>query len=208
MRAFGVVSLSLLSLILSACSGSGGIEASATTTSTLSGPIDLRVTEADDQGTLPAADTAAQIVVTISRVDARLEDARPDSDDVVWTTVSTHTVTVDLLSLRGGAFASLGSMRLPAGQLQAMRLFLSPVPTSYVVTADGVRHGIAVSPGTQTWFKVASDFELAPCEAGHVTLEFAGKTSIAVEVGYGTWMLRPAIRVRDTVASGACAGPQ
>jgi hypothetical protein len=205
MRVFGLGNvLSLLGLAVAACGGSGA-EVAATTTSALSGPIDLRVTEADDHDTLPAADTAAQIVVTISRIDARIEDGRPDSDEGVWTTVSSQTTTVDLLSLRGGAFASFGSTQLPAGKLEALRLFLSPSPPSYVVTADGVRHGIAVSPGTQTWFKLASDFELAPCAEGHVTLEFAGKTSIAIEVGYGTWMLRPAIRVSDVVSTGACA---
>ena len=76
------------------------------------------------------------------------------------------------------------------------------------MTADGVRHGIVVPPGTQTWVEVAGNIDLAACAAGHVTLEFAGMTSLAVEVGYGTWTLKPAIRVREVVASGACPGPQ
>ena len=206
MHISGLVMTPLLSLALAACSGSGTESPAAA--STLSGPIDLRVTESDDRETLPAADTPAQIVVTIAQLDARFADPLAGDDHGAWTTLSTATMSVDLLSLRGGKFASLGTARFPAGQLEALRLYLSPDEPSYVVTADGVRHGIVVPPGTQTWVEVAGDIDLAACATGHVTLEFAGMTLLAVEVGYGTWTLKPAIRVREVVASGACAGPQ
>src|ERR1019366_6558288 len=48
MRLTHLVMSPLLTLTLAACSGSG-TESSAATESTLSGPIDLRVTEADDR---------------------------------------------------------------------------------------------------------------------------------------------------------------
>jgi hypothetical protein len=194
----------LLSFALAACSGTG-TESPAATESTLSGPIELRITEADDHETLPAADTPARIFVTIAQIDARSTDQPGGDDHGAWTTLSAATTRVDLLSLRGGRFASLGPARFAAGQHQAVRLYLSPSEPSYVVTADGVRHGIAMTPGTQTWFEVAGHIDLAACATGHVTLEFAGMRSLAVEVGYGTWTLRPAIRVSDVVATGGCS---
>ena len=207
MRLTHLVMSPLLSLTLAACGGSE-TESSAAAESTLSGPIDLRVSEADDRETFPAADMPAQIVVTIGQIDARFADPSAGGAHGVWTTLSTTTTQVDLLSLRGGRFASLGSARFPAGQLEALRLYLSPTEPSYVVTADGVRHGIAITPGAQTWFEVAGDIDLAACATGHVMLEFAGMASLAVEVGYGTWTLRPAIRVLEVVASGTCSSPQ
>ena len=207
MRLILLVMPPLLGWALGACSGTG-TESPAATESTLSGPIELRVTEADDRETLPAADTPAQIVVTIAQIGARFADPSAGDDHGVWTTLPTATTRVDLLSLRSGSFASLGTARFPAGELEALRLYLSPSEPSYVVTADGVRHGIAMTPGVQTWFEVAGDIDLAACATGHVTLEFAGTTSLAVEVGYGTWTLRPAIRVREVVASGTCSSPR
>ena len=207
MRPICLVMPPLLGLALGACSGSG-TEFPVATESTLSGPIELRVTEADDRELLPAADTPAQIVVTIAQTSARFAEPSAGDDDGTWTTLPTATTRVNLLSLRSGRFASLGTARFPAGRLEALRLYLSPSDPSYVVTADGVRHGIAMTPGTQTWFEVAGDIDLAACATGHVTLEFVGMNSLAVEVGYGTWTLRPAIRVREVVASGTCSGPR
>ena len=125
MHVSGFVMTPLLSLALAACSGSG-TESPAAAASTLSGPIDLRVTESDNRETLPAADTPAQIVVTIAQLDARFADPLAGDDHGAWTTLSTATMSVDLLSLRGGKFASLGTARFPAGQLEALRLYLSP----------------------------------------------------------------------------------
>jgi hypothetical protein len=196
--------LSLLGLLAAACS-SAGTTPTGTSSSALSGPIDLRVADADDDdiGVTPPADTAAQVVVTVDRIDARFEDGRPDDDDRAWTTVSTTTSTVDLLTLKGGTFASLGVTQLLAtvGELEALRLSVSATGPSYVVTGDGLLHTLNVPSGA---IRVTGDFDVAACASGHVTLAFAGKRSIAFEDSTGTWNLRPVIRVKEVVAAGAC----
>jgi hypothetical protein len=194
-----LVKLSLLSLLLAACSAG----TTGNGSSSVSGAIELRVADIDDDdvGVTPPADTASQVVVTISRIDARFEDARPDDEDDVWSTVSMKTMTVDLLTLKGGTFASLGITQLPAGELEALRLFVSPAGPSYIVTADGVRHALNVPSDA---IRVTGDFDVAPCANGHVTLAFAGKKSIVFEDSSGTWNLRPVIRMREVVATGSC----
>jgi hypothetical protein len=204
MRA-GHMKLSLAFLLLAACSGSSA-QGTLSTSSALSGPIDMRVADVDDDdlGVSPPAAQATHVVVTVTRIDARFEDARPDDDDAVWTTVSTSTTTLDLLSLQGGTFASFGVAQLPAGSLEALRLFISPAGPNYVTTGDGVQHTLSLPPGTDTWIKVVGDFDVAPCASGHVTLAFAGRKSLVLESDSGAWLLRPVIRIREVAATGAC----
>src|SRR5215467_12043422 len=112
-----LLKLSLLGLLLGACSGSSDNIGSSR--QALTGPIDVRMTYVLDGDETPPATGLRQIVVTIDRV-----DVRRDEDDG-WTTVSTTKETIDLLSLQGTTFASLGIGRFPAGEIDAIRIFVS-----------------------------------------------------------------------------------
>ncbi len=184
---------SLDCLLLVACSGSS-TQGTSSSTAPLSGPVELRVADFDDDalGVLPPVDTVTHVVVTISRIDARLEDARPDDEEDVWTTVSSQEMTVDLLTLQGGAFASVGVTELPAGSAEALRLFIDPSGTNTATTADGAVHPLTVPSDV---VRIAGHFQGARGATGQVTLAFAGRKSRLVVDTTGTWMLRPVIRL-------------
>src|SRR5215472_7550968 len=86
-----------LALLVVACSGSS--ESTSSGSSSLSGPVDVRLADEVDGDELPPANTAAQVVVTIARIDARVDDPKAAGDADRWTTLSTATMTLDLLAL-------------------------------------------------------------------------------------------------------------
>src|SRR5258708_22351292 len=117
MRAI-IVRAALFALVGAACSGSS--ENVGTAQGALTGPLELRATNHDllpPNTPLPAqVDGLTQIVVTIARVEAKVDSERGDGDDRDgWVTVATGPRTIDLLSLQGASFASLGVAQLPAG---------------------------------------------------------------------------------------------
>jgi hypothetical protein len=162
----------------------------------------VRLVNVTDGDETPPVATAVQIVVTVSRIDGRVEDhAFGGADDDRWVTLSTATTTLDVLAVPGGGFVSLFVTRLPAGGLESLRLFVSAAGPNFVTTADGVRHPLVVPSGA---VDVVGDFDVENCGTGFVTLAFWGKKSILVQPsGDGTgWFLRPVIRVREAVVTG------
>src|SRR5215470_7239329 len=81
------------------------------------GPITVRLIDA------PSRDVTS-IVVTIDHVDAHTTAGG-------WQTLVSTPQTLDLLTLRGGTFATLGIGTLPAGKLTQLRLFVSDASQSY-----------------------------------------------------------------------------
>jgi hypothetical protein len=203
----------------------------------LTGPVEVRVAEdtdndVDDPLTPPAL-RPTQIVVTLTRVDARIDDVHAKGDDDDWTTLALVTRTVDLLALPSGGFASLGVTQLPASGIERLRLFVSSGGPNYVVTADGQSHPLVVPSGE---IRVVGDFDAERCAVGQVTLAFAGRASIevhplgddldvglspdaavnadAASLGDGSagvaiaeqWVLRPVVRVSEAAIAGAACG--
>jgi hypothetical protein len=216
----------LVAGVLGACS-SGPSEPTGSSIAGLTGPVEVRVAEdTDNDVDDPAAPDALRpthVVVTISRVDARIDDASAKNrDDDDWTTLALTTRTVDLLALPAGGFSDLGVTQLPAGGIERLRLFVSAGGPTYVVTADGQSHPLVVPSGE---IRVVGDFDAEPCAIGQVTLAFASRASIEVHplgddwdgdgalradaspdaatAGPAQWVLRPVIRVSDAPMDSA-----
>jgi hypothetical protein len=207
-------------IVLGACSGSS--EPTASVGLALTGPIEVRMAEDEadvDDSLAPASLEPTRIVVTITRIDARVEQGGVGGDDDGWATLSLAVRTVDLLSLHAGGFVSLGVTQLPAGGIERLRLFVSSSGPNYVVTADGQSHPLLVPSGI---IRINGDFDAEACAVGQITLAFAGRESIevhplgvGVDVGLavavppvdaaastdagaaGQWVLRPVIRVTE-----------
>jgi hypothetical protein len=182
---------------LTACNG-GSPAPVGSTSAGLTGPIELRMTNIEENSELIAElSTAAHVVVTIAHIDARLGD-RGDEDDAGWIPILNKMETVDLLSLGNGTFGTLGIGTFPSGNLEQLRLFVSQAGPNYVVTADGVTHPLVVPSSA---VRVVGEFDTESCSTGHITLEFAGRHSIVLAPADGktSWMLRPVIRLREVV---------
>ena len=145
----------------------------------------------------PSADVTS-IVVTIDHVDAH-------TDGGGWQTLVSTPQTLDLLTLRGGTFATLGIGRLPAGKLTQLRLVVSGSAANYAVTSDGTHHALTIPSGTQSGIKLTGPIDLPACSSAIVTLDFDGQNSLMVHPGGGDFMLRPVVRIAGMQTSpGTC----
>ena len=198
-----------------ACSGTSGSEGTGTTQAALTGPVTVHAADGDAASVLasipivPQAAGLTKIVVTIARVEARadVDDTGHERDDDAWVTVANGPFTLDLLSLEGGSLSTLGIAKLPAGDVDSLRLVLREGGQDYVVTAAGATLPLTVPSGDEAGIRVTGDFDAPACATGQVTLEFAGRHSIEVhpDGDHDAYVLRPIVRVREATIAGACS---
>jgi hypothetical protein len=180
----------------------------------------------DEQSTLPVpkgrnghvsfrlVDAPAEvksIFVTVSRLDAELADG--------WKTLVEREETIDLLTLRDGAFLDLGSAELPPGRVGQLRLHLAEGSDARVTTTDGVDHPLAIPSAARSGIKLVGGFDVPECASGQVTIDFDGEKSLQLNTpgeqganGKGKdagdaerdWTLRPVVRIKAVVLEGQC----
>jgi hypothetical protein len=210
--AFAVLALSILTA--AACSRGGDQPGPGTTadppggrpgqgssggnTAATAGRLELLLVDAPNED-------AKQIVVTIARVEAHVAGAGG------WVTLLDQSRTVDLLSLQGGTFASLGVSSFPAGRVTQIRLELSADGPNHVVTRDNKMHPLEVPSGTEAGIKINAGFDWPPCATGMMTIDFDGKQSLVVrprggDGGEDVWQLRPVINLRSVEHDGGKCG--
>ena len=216
MRAKRFICATVPALVLAACSGSS--ENTGTTQSALTGPVELRLANDDSAAILASLNPVApqvagltKIVVTVARVEAKVDVdtvGRNHDEDDSWVTVATGPFTLDLLTLEGGSFATLGVAQIPAGDVDSLRLVLQTGGLSnYVVTSSGATLPMVVPSDEQAGIRVTGDFDAQACATGHVALELAGRHSIEIHPdGDGdAYVLRPVIHLREVSMTGVCA---
>ncbi|HEX8795375.1 MAG TPA: DUF4382 domain-containing protein [Polyangiaceae bacterium] len=200
-----------------ACGGGSGSEDTGTSQAALTGPVTLQASNNDaaaEYANLPAVAPQVaglqHIVVTIARIEAKVDvdgagHAHGD-DDAAWVTVANGPMTLDLVSLEGGGLATLGITKMPAGDVDSLRLVMADASQDYVVTAAGATLPLVVPSGDEAGIRVTGDFDAPACATGQVTLEFAGRHSIQIhpDGDHDAYVLRPVIRVREATISGAC----
>ncbi|MGQ0537806.1 MAG: DUF4382 domain-containing protein [Gemmatimonadaceae bacterium] len=101
-------------------------------------------------------DSVESVNVFIVRVDARLQESDSAAADAAlaagdaarsgWHTVAEPNAKIDLLTLRGGKFATLGTVRLAAGTYRALRLIVDPAKSDVKLKNATVLTG-ASTPG-------------------------------------------------------------
>jgi hypothetical protein len=191
-RISGVVALLLLVALafvqLSGCGG-GGSGSSAGPTGT------LRVALTDKQ-----SDSFANVVVAIKEVrvvPAGLEDAA-DNDSRLPVVVSYDTPhSVDVLTLRFQQDL-LGSIALPAGSYNQVRLILAPnpggqaEPVNYLTmkTAPTVKIALTTPSGQQSGLKVVGNFTVKAGIINAILIDFDPNTAIVAR-GNGAFNLKP-----------------
>jgi len=173
-------SLGILLLAAAACSSSG--KAGTIAVHLVDGPGDYQ-----------------QINLHVLRVEVH-------SDVSGWTTLSSPDRTYDLLTLRGGVFATLASgVQLPAGDYTQVRLVLGAGNT--VKLADGTVEDLKVPSGLQSGLKIVCHARMEDGASRDVFIDFDGHRSIFLHgTGSGRYLLRPVIRCADKVTTGSITG--
>ncbi len=125
----------------------------------------------------------------------------PDSTSG-WEAVAHDSTTYDLLALRNGVFATLGSGLVPAGHYTQVRLLLGPGSN---VVVGGATYPLTVPSGFQTGFKLIGDFTVPAEGAVDLVIDFNAAQSVHV-TGNGRYMLKPTARVMVVSTAGAITG--
>ena len=184
--------MGLLASGLLACGGSGGGGGTAST-----GTLRLALTDAPACGYEHVYVTVNQIRVHQS---ASAEDSEPG-----WSQLSIPSQRIDLLSLTNGVLQELGSLPLPTGTYQQVRLVLadnpgnpSPAnPLANVLVLTGTSNELALSTPSaqQSGYKLQARFDVQSGQVADMVLDFDACRSIVKAGASGRYNLKPVVSV-------------
>lgn len=188
-------------LVLPSCGGNGR----GTDTAPQTGSLSLALT---DQIT----DDYKAVYVTISEVQVHLTGD-------TWKVVAAPNKTYNLLDLINGVREELGISELDAGDYTQMRLIIGENPdgginilskqhlyANYVIDLDNEDHELKVPSGYQTGVKIVHGFTISPDQTTELILDFNASESVVVAGKTGKWLLKPTIKVLNTVEYSIISG--
>lgn len=193
-----------MSLLFVSCGGGGSGSGSQAGTGTL----ELGLTDA-------AGHDYQAVYVTIGEVQVKQQGE--GEGEAGWQTVVTPEETYNLLELANGVIVPLGAGELAAGKYGQMRLILGeladppdlnilgePHPfANYVIDSEGASHELKVPSGYQTGIKIVKGFTIAAVQTTELILDFDAAESVVQAGKSGKWLLKPTIKVLETVDNSA-----
>jgi hypothetical protein len=188
--------LVLLSATLLISCGGGG-----SSTSTATGTLELGLTDAS------TGDYQA-IYITIGEVQVKKQNDAGSG----WETILTPAQTYNLLELVNGVIATLGVGELEAGRYGQMRLILDGQPddsenilenphpyANYLIDSQDNAIELKVPSGFQSGIKIVKGFTIVAAQATELILDFDAARSVVQAGKSGKWLLKPTIKVLETV---------
>ncbi len=168
-----------------------------------------------------ATDLYQAIYVTIVEVQVIKKGCDEDADASCWESVLYPQKTVNLLELVNGVREDLGETALAAGDYGQMRLILGTEPDdsqnilgqdhpspNYLIkndTFDTIEE-LKVPSGLQTGIKIIHGFTIEPSGFTDLILDFDAGRSVVQAGKSGKWLLKPVIKVLETVTYAAVSG--
>lgn len=190
-KALGWVGLGLIAASLAACGG-GGSDSSP------------------EQGTLKLAMTDApacgydHLYVTVTKIRVH-QSAMAGASDAGWSELAIAPQRIDLLSLTNGVLQELGSLPLPAGNYQQIRLVLAdnpsnptpakPLANALVLSGSGDEIALTTPSGQQSGFKLKANFDVTGGQVADMVLDFDACKSIVKAGNSGNYNLKPVVAV-------------
>jgi hypothetical protein len=166
-----------------------------------------------------STDLYQAIYVTIDVVQVKKKNA--GEEDAGWLTILTPEKTFNLLELVNGVTADLGLAELEAGEYGQMRLILGTQADdsenilgeahqypNYLIKndTDSTIEELKVPSGYQTGIKIVRGFTIAANGATELLLDFDACKSVVQAGNSGKWLLKPTIKVLDTVNYSVVSG--
>lgn len=122
-----------------------------------------------------------------------------------WVTLSGNDLNVplqvNLLDLVGGTMAYLGATELEPGHYDQMRLILDSAENANYIVVDDVPQTLKIPSGYTTGVKLVHGFDIVAAGATELILDFDVDKSIVMAGKSGKYILKPTIKVVDTVAN-------
>lgn len=162
------------------------------------------------QGTLKLAMTDApacgydHVYVTVTKIRVH-QSADAGTNDAGWSELAIAPRRIDLLGLTNGVLQELGSLPLPAGSYQQIRLVLAdnpsnPTPSHPLANAlvpSGSTSEIALTTpnGQQSGFKLKANFDVTGGQVADMVLDFDACKSVVKAGNSGNYNLKPVVAV-------------
>ena len=176
----------------------------------ITGILELGLTDA-------SADYQA-VYITVVKVDVKMkneEEADEEAEeDSGWITVVEPRQTYNLLELMNGVIAPLGAGELEVGEYGQLRLILGEDAdgsanildeehpyANYLIDSEGDSHELKVPSGFKTGIKIINGFSITAAQATELVLDFDAARSVVQAGKKGKFLLKPTIKVLETVES-------
>lgn len=180
-----------LALGLSACGGGGGPS---------TGTANLSLTDA------PICSDLESVVVTVRAIELV-------GDSGTFTLTLPTPQMIDLTSLVNGTTLPLGSITVPAGTYQQLRLLLvsntgnSQPYANYVVPSGTTNKQPLTTPSAQqSGYKINGQFTVTANGQVNLTVDFNACRSVVLAGNSGQYILKPVLNLTDDDESGSIAG--
>jgi hypothetical protein len=197
----------LFALSLAACGGSGGSDSGVVSSDGGVGTLSTSLTDS-------STDEYQAVYVTIARV-----EVHHDSNGS-WQTVAEPNKTYNLLDLVNGVREDLGITSLDAGHYTQMRLIIGETAevgalnifsvlhpfANYVIDLNDDVHELKVPSGTNTGLKIVNGFDINENQTTELILDFDAMRSVVKAGASGQYLLKPTIKVLNTVEYAIVSG--
>lgn len=183
--------LGLIAAVLTACGGGGGDGGAQ------QGTLKLAMTDAPTCG-------YDHVYVTVTKIRVH-QSATAGANDAGWSELAIAPQRIDLLNLTNGVLQELGSLPLPAGHYQQIRLVLAdnpsnPTPANPLANAivkSGSTSEIALTTpsGQQSGFKLKANFDVTGGQVADMVLDFDACKSVVQAGNSGNYNIKPVVAV-------------
>lgn len=190
-RALAWTGLGLIAATLAACGGGGGGDSSQ------QGTLKLAMTDAPACG-------YDHVYVTVTKIRVH-QSATAGVNDAGWSELAIPAQRIDLLGLTNGVLQELGSLPLPAGNYQQIRLVLAdnpsnptpaaPLANALVLSGSAKEIALATPSGQQSGFKLKANFDVTGGQVADMVLDFDACKSVVKAGNSGNYNLKPVVAV-------------